>query len=604
MSRESLLLARDTRQSTPVMPLRQHTLSLAKLAVDYALQPIVEINTGNVYGYEALMRGFDRIQFDSPVALLDCAAREGDLVPLEMMLHARAIAKFASTPDIASRRLFLNLDGRTLGTWNEIVASAARQLEKHRLPPSAICIELSERYNHSEVPGLAGLLRRLRRNGLRLAIDDFGVGHSEFKLLCDFGLDYVKIDSHFIQGIADSHRRRLFVSTITNLAHLLGIRVIAEGVENEADYIVCRDAGCDLVQGYFVARPTCEVSELLPVYPHVARIRERHRTTRRSDALLVRSEVSELPAVREDTDIETVFETFRKSPGQNFFPVIGADGLPRGIVHERDLKSFIYLPFGRDLLRNKAFERKLASFITPCPVVDINMDTSGILEIFSSAPSTDGVIVTENLKYLGVLSAAALLKVMNEKQLQQAQDQNPLTELPGNLSIADHVVMTALDGDQERHLCYFDFDNFKPFNDRYGFQRGDRAIKLFTTLMRQHLSSSTFFLGHVGGDDFFAGCAGLPAAALRPKIEEVLQAFAAEVRKLYSDEDQRAGRITGIDRDGKPRTFPLMRCIAAVLTLGEGTFTNDLDRIDALIADVKSEAKRSASGIAWRAFAA
>lgn len=600
MSQETLQrLLRDTEPDLPPAPWRKHTVTLAKLAIDYALQPIVEINTGNVYGYEALMRGFDRLQFDSPFALLDCVAQEGQLAQLEPMLHARAIAKFASASDIASRRLFLNLDGRTLDMWDEIVAAATQQLARHGLPQSAICIELSERYNHSDAPGLAGLMRRLQRGGVRLAIDDFGVGHSELKLLCDFGLDYVKIDSHFIQGIADSHRRRLFVSTITNLAHLLGARVIAEGVENEADYIVCRDAGCDLAQGYFVARPTCEVEELLPVYPHIAKIRERHRTMRRSDALLVRGEVSPISPLHEDTDIETVFETFQKSPGQSFFPVVGADGFPRGIIHERDLKGFIYLPFGRDLLHNRAFERKLASFITPCPVVDINTDASNILEIFSNASVTDGVIVTERLKYLGILSAAALLKVMNEKQLQQAQDQNPLTELPGNLSIADNVAMIALDGDQERHLCFFDFDNFKPFNDGYGFQRGDRALKLFAALMRRHLSCGTFFLGHVGGDDFFAGCAGLSAEMLRPKIEELLSAFATEVRRLYSDEDQRKGRIMGSDREGKLRSFPLMRSIAAVVTLANGTFTNDLDAIDAAIARAKSEAKRSASGIAW-----
>jgi diguanylate cyclase (GGDEF)-like protein len=598
-----LALRDDPQGPTAIIGPREHAIALAKLAIDFALQPIVEINTGHVYGYEALMRGFDRLQFDTPFAMLDAASRDGQLIELEKMLQGRAIAKFASVPDIACKKLFLNLDGRTLPASDEMIASAARQLKAHRIPPSAICIELSERHNHASTPDFARLVRRLQRAGVRLAIDDFGVGHSEFKLLCDYGLDYVKVDGHFIRGISDNHRKRLFVSTITNLAHLLGIRVVAEGVETEADYVSCREAGCDLVQGYFVARPTCEPGELLPIYSHVAKTRARHRSTRRTDALLVRGEMIELPTLQEDTSIETVFEAFRKSPKQSFFPVVGSDGVPRGIIHERDLKQFIYLPFGRDLLHNKTFERGLTSFITACPIVDINTNAVGILEIFANAQGADGVIVTENLQYVGVLSAAALLKIINEKQLQQAQDQNPLTELPGNLSITDHVALVSLDDDHDRHFCYFDFDNFKPFNDRYGFQRGDRAITLFAALMRRHLPGSSFFLGHIGGDDFFAGCSGQANGKLKQQIEQLVHAFRSEVRKLYSEEDQRSGKIVGTDRDGQPREFELMRCSVAVLELRRGILTNDLDKIDITIAQAKSEAKRSQAGIAWRRFA-
>lgn len=72
-----------------------HIVSQAKLVVDYALQPIIEINTGYVYGYEALLRGYDRLNLTSPIDLLDAADQAGALVTFEQMLHTRAIAKFA-----------------------------------------------------------------------------------------------------------------------------------------------------------------------------------------------------------------------------------------------------------------------------------------------------------------------------------------------------------------------------------------------------------------------------------------------------------------------------------------------------------------------------
>jgi len=246
-----------------------HTLSLAKLVVEHAFQPIVEINTAEVHGYEALMRGFDRLTFASPTQLLDHAAESGNLVCLETMLVKRAIAKFASVPGFVGKKLFLNLDGRALEFADEFIAVMAKFAHAHGLALSDICIELSERYNNAAVPGFSQVAEKLRWLGVGMAIDDFGIGFSEMKMLCDHNLDYVKIDRHFIRGIAESHRKRLFVATMTNLAHRLGIRVVAEGVETAADFRCCREVECDLVQGYFVARPTTDVAELAPSYSNI-----------------------------------------------------------------------------------------------------------------------------------------------------------------------------------------------------------------------------------------------------------------------------------------------------------------------------------------------
>ncbi|NVO14502.1 MAG: GGDEF domain-containing protein [Rhodoplanes sp.] len=592
--------------AAPALPriARDHIVSLAKLVVDYALQPIVEINTGYVYGYEALMRGFDRLGLESPIALLDHAAEADVLVALEQMLHARAIAKFASLPDAAGKKLFINVDGRTLSSGHLILGAVAKVLESKQIPASTLCFELSERYDNDAEPTFGAVVGTLRTMGGRLAIDDFGLGVSELKLLCDYGIDYIKIDGHFIRGMAQSQRKRLLVTTISNLAHVLGIRVIAEGVETEAEYLACREAGCDLVQGYFVARPTCEMSEILGTYPHVVTARAKHRRDRKTDELLIRNQMAALPTVAIDAELPTVFDLFRRAPQESFFPVVDDAGEPRGILHERDLKQYIYMPFGRDLLNNRAYQRRVSSFVTACPIVDIATDAEHILEVFANARSSDGVIVTENLKYIGVLSTAALLSVINDKKIQQAQDQNPLTELPGNLSITDFVAVNALDGDALRHFCYFDFDDFKPFNDRYGFPHGDRAISLFATLMRRSLGGPGTLLGHVGGDDFFAGFRNRAPEELRPILTQLLDEFRREARKLYGAEDQRLGFTTGRDRDGRSRRFDLLRCSVAVLELPPGTVTSDLDKIHAAMAQAKSQAKHEPTGVAWRAFTA
>jgi EAL domain-containing protein (putative c-di-GMP-specific phosphodiesterase class I) len=241
---------------------RDQIVSLAKLVIDHALQPIVEINTFQIHGYEVLMRGYDRLGLSSPIQLLDHAAESGNLVRLEAMLFERAMAKFASASNRAGKKLFLNLDGRALSSAEEFIPVMAETAQEHGLALSDICIELSERYNHAAMPAFSQIAEELRGLGVRTAIDDFGVGFSQLRLLCDHSVDYVKIDGHFIRGIAESHRKRLFVGIVTKLAHELGSCVVAEGVETEADFLICREAGCDLVQGYFVARPTTDMREL------------------------------------------------------------------------------------------------------------------------------------------------------------------------------------------------------------------------------------------------------------------------------------------------------------------------------------------------------
>jgi len=589
-------VAADTRRRGIASIARDQIVPLAKLVIEHAMQPIVEVETGRVYGHEALMRGHDRLGVDEPTDLLDLAAEAGEISRLERMLHARALARF-SLIEGEGEKLFLNLDGRALDADLTFLEDLAGAIGRSGVLPSSVVIELSERHDHLSNPVFPEFMTRLKALGLRVAIDDFGIGFSELRLLCDYGVDYIKLDGHFVHGSGEDRRKRLFVATMTNFAHVLGVRVVAEGVENVEDYLAVREAGCDLVQGWFAARPTIDTGALQRIYAHVPAARTRLRRDRSSDELLVRSEMRILPAIPATATLDEVFDLFRNHPSESFFPVIDAGGCPRGIVHERDLKQYIYSPFGRDLLRNRGYYKSFINFVTPCPMADVETDAGRMLEIFTHARGADCVVVTENLRYLGVLSAAALIKVMSEKQIRTAQDQNPLTELPGNLSITDFVAGAALDGERVRHFCYFDFDHFKPFNDRYGFAQGDKAIRLFADAMRRRLGLGAAFLGHVGGDDFFAGFVGSATEEVRAVVSALLADFRRDVAELYPEEDRLAGGIDGVDRAGRPYRCPLMRCSAAVVVIPVGSVSAEQERVGRFIASAKTASKHSAEGM-------
>ena len=228
----------------------------------------------------------------------------------------RALARFTLL-DGDGAKIFLNLDGRALDPEARIVEELLAAIARSGLSPASVVIELSERHDHLANPAFPEFVRRLREIGVGIAIDDFGIGFSELRILCDHGVDYIKIDGHFVRGMGEDRRKYFFVSTLTDLAHVLGVRVVAEGVEDVSDYLAAREAGCDLVQGWFVARPSIEPESLLPVYAHVPAAHARHRRDRRSDELLVRSELVRLPTIPLTATLDEVFDLFRRHPAES-----------------------------------------------------------------------------------------------------------------------------------------------------------------------------------------------------------------------------------------------------------------------------------------------
>jgi len=590
------------RIAFPVRYAGEKLLNLGKAVLDCAFQPIVEITTGAVFGYETLMRGHEQLGFQSPLELIDRMAETGQLAILDQMMSGRALAKFTSLADYRSSTLFINLDVRLIPEGAALIDALLRHLRVHSIPPSSICFELSERFDNTAVPEFGEVIAKMRRSGFKIAIDDFGVGRGEFKLLCDYPMDYLKIDQHFIADVGNAPRKQHLVKNIVNIAHTLGIRVIAEGVETEAEFLSCREFGVDMVQGYYIARPSVNADDQRSSFPHL-RDHSRSRASSSSlDELLIRKQIEHLPFVYENDSIEKVFEMFRMNPENSYFPVLNVTNEPRGIIRESQLKEFIYHPFGRDLLKNRDYLKPVSYFVKNAPIISLDSDTQDLVSAFANMDGCDCVLLTENMRYSGTISAASLIRILNEKQLKTALDQNPLTGLPGNLAIVNFLKNACMDADKTRYLCYCDFDNFKPFNDRYGFHAGDHAISLFAALMRRYFFHENEFTGHIGGDDFFVGLRGIDEEEMLHPLGRLLNDFSSEVISLYSDKERADGYIIGHGRDGVEARIPLMRCSIGVLELPQGVVISDIDRISAEIAHVKTLAKQSSNGLSVTRF--
>ncbi|TYC48546.1 EAL domain-containing protein [Rhodobacterales bacterium] len=564
-------------------------------ALDYDLLPIVDVGTGVVYGYEALPRICDSLVDVEPKGILDCADATGALAQLEVMLFRKAVQRFKTLRTAQGTKLYFRLDGRDLGLDNDPRMRLSDIIREAGLDNSQVCLGFSERHRQVMSDVAHHVITDLRHMGFLIALDDFGRGSSELRLLHDMSPDYVKIDRFFLNGIDTDHRRKLFVTTVANLAHVLGSRVMAEGVASAQEFKACREAGCDLVQGPFVASPVRKPASARLFYEH-ARFSDRS-SHRKEEQNRIRGELLKLPTILFDASMNELLDMVVHNQEANVVPILDPNNEPRGLIHERDLKAYLYATGPEEGDAREALDFPLRSFVRPCPIADIDSNADMLLVTIASSINSDGIIITENFRYAGFLSATSLLKIIHEKRLQEAQDQNPLTRLPGNNAITHFISDTARKGAQDRHLCYLDFDNFKPFNDTYGYRQGDRAIILFSELLQRHISGSGTFHGHIGGDDFFAGFHSIDQTDVMARMLELRKAFCINVESFYDAEHREQGYIEAQDRFGTTRRFPLLQSSISILSIPKGMIVKP-DTLNSEILKLKREAKYSEDGLA------
>lgn len=557
--------------------------------LDYAFQPIVNIHSGSIYGFEALLRGCTQVGFPSIDAFFNQAYASGQLCDIDRVLREKAMAKFCAAGWQHKALLFYNLDNRLLESEQTDPSGILASAEKYGMD-NHLCLEISEKHEIKYDGAAIDILKHYRQKGLRVAIDDYGTGFSGLQLLYYTDPDFIKIDRFFIQDIATDLKKKLFVSTLVNNAHMMGSVVLAEGVETQREYFECLEIGCDLIQGFFVQKPTTCMEELADQYSHVCGLDRRKQGERTSDKSLLLTGIEYTHPVSITTNAFDVFTLFQ-SGRSAFIPVINQIGEPVGIVREASFKSFAYSRFGRELLQNKAARSKLTDFMDPLPKVDIHSTAEHILEIFNLNKGVEAILITDQMRYAGHLSARSLLSVLHEKNLSIARDQNPLTRLPGN-NVIFEFVSEALESCADCYtLVYFDFDKFKPYNDRYGFRQGDRVILRFAEILREFGQAT--LTAHIGGDDFFLGFRRCDRNLVYRNVHECVERFCLDVEHFYDTEDLAKGYILSKDRSGFEKEFPLMTLSAVIIEMPCGRIQHSHDYISKVMASGKKIAKQT-----------
>ena len=230
-------------------------------------QPIVDAQTGSIVGVEALLRWQDsEFGLVRPDEFIGLAEASGLIVPFGKHILRRACEQnvawqSAGLPPIT---VSVNVSARQLKE-RSLVQTVQRALDDSGLGPEHLVLEITESVLVESIEATTKVLQRLRSIGVRLSIDDFGTGYSSLSYLKHFAVNHLKIDKSFVQDIASSQTDAAIASGIIAMGHSLGLKVIAEGVETDAQLELLRAAGCDEVQGFLFGRPVPEeaVAQLL-----------------------------------------------------------------------------------------------------------------------------------------------------------------------------------------------------------------------------------------------------------------------------------------------------------------------------------------------------
>jgi diguanylate cyclase (GGDEF)-like protein len=370
----------------------------------------------------------------------------------------------------------------------------------------------------------------------------------------------------------------------------MGIVVIAEGIETKEEYFTCKDIGADFIQGYFVQKPKQNISKILPKYNEIEKLHENDLRDKKSNTIdkHIIKYINPLPI--ETLDFMTVFRYFKKHKNSSFVPIIDETNTLKGIIKEEDIRDLSYSQYGISLAHNTNFKSLVEKHINHIVSADINWTVDKILEIYNvNTDITNGIFMLDNGKYYGYIDLKNLLNLSYKRNIEIVSEQNPLTKLPGNQSIELYLNKVFKPNAKDTYsLIYFDFNNFKPFNDTYGFRKGDRAILVFRDILKKKLGSN-FFIAHIGGDDFFAGIKNMPYEDVFKLISKVQESFKNQVSSLYSKEDRDAGYVEIKDRFDIKRKFDLLSVSCAIIEICSNIKKEEFDEI---IGSLKKESKK------------
>ncbi len=566
----------------------QEILNVPRIKSVY--QPIVDLHQGSIFAWEALSRGPQEGHFASPLMLFNYAEDVGSIFRLERVCRESAFQHFGTWGP--GQRLFVNIHPRTLIDPGFTPGQTKKLLAKYNMRPQDVVFEITERHSTKDFTLFHRTLEHYRNEGYQIAIDDVGAGYSGLWSIAEIRPDFMKIDMALVRGIDANPVKRALLETFLAFSDKIGCKIIAEGIETENELSCLVQMGAHLGQGFFLQKPAALKPNLDPEITSLIVMGQRKGASIPSRSQAIRELIEHNRFVSSHATVGRVKELFEQEDALVSLAVLDGTN-PVGLLMAHHMDRLLSTRYGVSLYSMRDVTRIMDS--SPL-IVDAARPVEDVAKAAMARDSYkiyDHVVVVENGQFLGLASVQRMLDSLARIQVEMAKGANPLTGLPGNISIEQEMERRASAGNPSSFI-YVDLDNFKAYNDIYGFKEGDGILLLISKILvwaaKRHGGDSAY-VGHVGGDDFVLMC-------LPDKAERICKAVTRCFKRLaplcYTQGDRKRGYIISKDRSGITREFDIVSVSMAIVDC-RGSCS--LEHIAHRSAEMKKYAKSKAGNV-------
>lgn len=559
-------------------------------------QPIYSIKHASIYGCETLARikQPERLPEIKDIPDLFVKARQHGIFSLLDMTCCINAFKYYSELNCSYKDyyFFINLSPETLCD-REFDAKIGEQiLNTENIDIKKIIFEVTEESIAYNIDHFKHNVQRLKKYGFKIAIDDFGAGFGGLKMLSIIEPDFVKIDRHFVSNIDKAIVKYNIVDSIAISCNRMGIKVIAEGVETKEEFDTLTSMNIDLLQGYYICRPQPTLKDVV-INNDIYLTKDTSIMITgdiKADAKCIGDIAMRVEGLSSNTPVKKIVNLLIDHPEIRCQPIVDSGVITGMIFRTRFIENHVIGKYGYGLHLNyhKMIKQVMERYFTIVEYNESLEDVSKKVRKRDYQHLYDEIAVTKNGNYFGIVSISTLLDAITQKSLILAKSSNPLTGLPGNEAIQREIEKRIT---QNMHfdVAYFDLNNFKPFNDYYGFAMGDYVLKTLAEILSttvEEFKSDDIFIGHIGGDDFIL--ISHPSVSIEI-CKKVISLFEQKHEEFHGSEDYTSGCYTTKNRKGETETFKL-------LSLSIGIISTEVYKIDsfAQLASIASDIKKAA----------
>nr|WP_284690586.1 GGDEF domain-containing protein [Salidesulfovibrio onnuriiensis] len=521
-------------------------------------QSIVDFQSGAIHGWEASSGGAQDGELESPLRLFEIGAALGRLFELETHCFKTSVKYF--NPRSGGQKLFINVHPDALLDLRFSASHGLEMVKGHGLEPGDVVLEITSQSSFENLDVFKRKLASFRKEGFLLSIDNVSIEDWRIRLISELQPDYIKLGSSLVGNVHKDQVKRALVEAFAAFVRKINAKLICKNIETREQLLCLMHVGVEYGQGLYLDYPDQSFKESdigldLPVTS------PKNSESRRIpiEYLTIQSLV-----VSPQTTVRGVQALFRQ---QHVSCIVVADrGKPKGLITEHRLFRKL-----ASLNSSSIEHQSISAVMDDMPlIVDVATPVELAAQLaMEREPSKlyEEIIVVREEEVLGTVPVHVLMNARARIQVEAARDTNPLTGLPGNKAL-EHELNFFMKVKPVFSIIYADLDNFKVYNDAYGFINGDRLIKQAAKTLVHCASehgSPDVKVCHIGGDDFVIITAD---ETVEPMCAAIQRRFQRDVQEFYSDEDRSRGWTLAKGRDGVEREYPLVTISMGAVQVG------------------------------------